>query len=161
MRIPRRRCLAALSGLAAATAGCLSPDGPDCSDPWSPGIEGEEPTLAPGGSTTVEVVIERATGVSLGVPSVDGEHVLVDVAGATIIPSPDGQADSYPPIWFWDACTGVTVRVPVEVAPDAEPGEYAYSVRAMRSHDGDREEATREFAVTVTPGAGSATPDST
>jgi len=31
----------------------------------------------------------------------------------------------------------------------------------MRSHDGDREEATREFAVTVTPGAGSATPDST
>jgi len=44
------------------------------------------------------------------------------------------------------------VAVPVEVASEADPGEYVYSVTAGQGRDHGGETVTREFVVTVVDG---------
>jgi len=128
----RRQYLACgLGGLSAVTAGCLTVVGSaDCSDPWDPGVEAEEPTLARGESDSIRVEVERVTRLSLDVPEFHGENVDVDVADASVTPSPDGQLDTYPPSWSWEECTGAIV-VPLEVA--AAPTAVSTLTRSTRA----------------------------
>lgn len=67
-----------ISSLPIVATGCLSVGNSDdewegCTGEWSPGVEADEPTLAPGDETTVHVAVENATGLQLQVPLHDDD----------------------------------------------------------------------------------------
>lgn len=136
-------------GLTTVVAGCTA-DGsgsPTATQPDSPRVTGEEPTLAPGASTQVRVAATEVTGLHLGVP-LDEDDVEFLVNRADVSPAPDRQLDSYPPKWKWDQCVDAEAVVSLAVADDAEPGEYTYSASATLCGAG-RGDVERTFTVTV------------
>lgn len=148
--VDRRRFLRGwLLSLAGAVAGCLdvSRDGTGCGDHWPPDVAADEPTISPGASTTIGIDVAAATGLYLGRPSPDG--VEFDVADASVLPAPDRTADLSPPKWYWDACTGVSVTVPVRVPEDADAGGYGYTVTAVRSRESQRDAVEAGFSIEV------------
>lgn len=146
----RRRYLAGcLLPLATGLTGCQAITGSEanCTDDWTPGIDGDEPTIAPGDETTVSIDVSNTTGLYLGRPSSD--TLEFDIAEASVVPSPDQAADSSPPKWYWDSCTGVSVTVPIQASDDAEPGEFYYSVSAIQSRSDDAETEQQQFAIRI------------
>lgn len=144
----RRRFLSGCLVPAAATvAGCraISGSGTDCETEWPPDVEADEPTLSSGTSTTIGVDVSAATGLAIGRPSSD--DVEFDVAGASVVPTPDRTADVSPPKWYWESCTGVAVTVPVRIPEDADGGDHEFTVAASHARGG--EEETVEVAFTV------------
>lgn len=151
----RRQFLAGASTSIPVVAGCLitgtasDEEWEGCTGEWSPRVEADEPTLAPGEETTVRIAVENTTGLSLQIP-LHVDHLEMDVAEASVSPPPDRSLDTYPPKWQWSECTNVDVRVPVRAADDSPPGEYGYTVRfsqAVQDSDGDSRE--REFTITI------------
>lgn len=146
----RRRYLAGcLLPLSTGLTGCQAITGSeaDCTDDRAPGIDGDEPTVAPGDGKTVSVDVSNITGLYLGRPPAD--TLDFNITEASIVPSPDRTADSSPPKWYWDSCTGVGVTVPVQASDDAEPGEHYYSVSAIQSRSEDAETERQQFAIRI------------
>ena len=146
----RRAFLAGSSTLAVgASAGCLGWTGaPARSTTESLAVEGDEPTLEPGDSATLVVrttAIQRCQFTAYCHETAGVELRLNDAA---LAPEPTaGVMDSYPQIWTWKRRRDVTVNVPVDVAPDASPGQCEYAV-AVAADDG-QETLERRFRVTV------------
>jgi hypothetical protein len=89
--------------------------------------------------------VTEVTGVRLRLPNASG--VSLDVGNATVEPSPDSVAESYPPIWQWDSPqSSVTVTVVIQVAPDAPTGRVAYGVELFGT---DSATATATGHITV------------
>lgn len=148
----RRRFLQGIVGpLSVGTAGCLgsSEESADCTDKWSPDVTADEPTLAPGDETTIRVEVTNVVGLYFAQVPLHDDALDVDVASASVSPSPDETADSYPPKWYWSECTNVEVVVPVRIAEQAKPEEYGYTVGILQSRDGSGETQEREFTITI------------
>ncbi|MCQ4332816.1 hypothetical protein KM295_04760 [Natronomonas sp. F2-12] len=105
-------------------------------------VEGSSPTIGPGDDATIVARIYRADRVAFSLPAAD----RIEATGTDVSPSPDGQADSFPPIWLWDdPQQSIEATLDVSVASDADTGAYTYSVTAS---NGTRE-IVAEFTVTV------------
>jgi len=64
----------------------------------------------------------------------------------SVSPSPDAQADSFPPIWSWDdPQSTVTGELAVSVSPEVTAEEYSYGVTVS---NGD-ERAEQRFVGTI------------
>lgn len=143
----------AIPVLATGLAGCAdtSEGGaaqPGCSPDWSPSIEAEEPTLAPGETTSLQISVTNVTGVNLREFDPNPSTVGLEYNNATLTPGPDYGSDSYPPGYGWDACTDVEISIPVVVPRVAEPGEYTFGVR-VTPHNEDPPSFERNFTITI------------
>ena len=138
MRVRRRTHLSGLAGLLAAGAGCLGSTG--ASGP--PTVTGDEPTVEPGQRVTLTAEATNATEFrfALQVPDEYGPHV--SLVETNVSPTPASQADSFPPIWYWDRPRDVTGELVVEVAGDAPEGEFGYAVSVANGNDRVRESFT-------------------
>ncbi|MFC6954148.1 hypothetical protein [Halorubellus litoreus] len=148
----RRAFLAGSSALAVgATAGCLGWTGaPARSTTESLAVEGDEPTLEPGDSATLVVRTTAIRRCQFTAYCHETAGVELRLNDARLDPEPTaGVMDSYPQIWTWKRRRDVTVTVPVDVAPDASPGQCEYGVAAA---GGDDEEVEESFTITVTDG---------
>lgn len=161
VRLDRRKyLLSAIPLLSVGFAGCTgsSEDGTDpseagtvqagCSGEWSPSIEAEEPTLAPGDNTTLRIAITNVTGVNLWESNPGPSSVGMKFNSASLSPGPDFGSDGYPPGYGWDECTNVEITIPVVVPSNAEPGEYSFGVK-VTPHDENPPAFNRNFTVTV------------
>lgn len=108
--------------------------------------------LAPGERTRVE----RRAG-PLGSFRFDGDlyHCGADngpvrFGNIGITRGPDRQADSCPPVWLWEECQTIRLRIPVEAASDAEAGEDEFGFSVSDGRAGGR---SSEFVATVTVSA--------
>lgn len=154
----RRRFLMATITTPPIYSGCLSTaqggrsgGGDGCKGDWNPTVDADEPHLSPGQDTTLHVAISNVMGLALLIPIHDDEDGL-EFGDETISPPPDRQADTSPPQWFWEECTGVTVEVPVRVNQDAKPASISYTVHLVQSLDGSGESTDREYTITITKG---------
>lgn len=131
--------------------GCLTSgdNEADCTDPWTPSVEADEPTLSPGDETTIQIEAKNVSGFYLTEVPPDEADLEIDVARASVSPTPDQTADSYPPQWYWSECTNVEVVIPVRVAEEAEPREHVYTVRLVQSRDGTGDSRERQITITV------------
>lgn len=135
-------------------AGCLtssqSDSGPGngCTGEWAPTVDADEPTLSPGEDTTLRVAVTGVHGLQLRLPIHDDEDPL-EFGDESITPAPDRTADMSPPIWNWEDCSDVTVTVPVQALPGAEPAEIGYTVHLVQSLDGSGESLDRGYSITV------------
>ncbi|WP_416839204.1 hypothetical protein [Haloferax sp. DFSO52] len=139
-------CLAA-SGVA---SGCLG-SRPSCTDGnWPPPVAVEEPSVSPGESTVFEITVTGITAFRFDTRlyTCGATDAPVRFGDLEKRPPIDAQADSCPPIWLWDDCTDVTLRVPVHVASDADAGVYDYGFHVAEDIDG-RNEHDFEYSVTV------------
>lgn len=151
----RRRLLLGTSlALAVMLAACLGfsvSDRPpaDCTEPWSPSIEANEPTIAPGEHATVRLTITNVTGFSYG-PYEDADQVYYDwMNEKSISPSPDFSADGSPGTFYYEECTHVEIRVNVSIPPDTKPGEYRYGVWVIQNRTGKGGTMERTFSIHV------------
>lgn len=140
-----------ITALSTVTAGCLSilEESAACTGEGSPHVQADEPTLVPGDETTVHVAATNVTGLYFGPVPMDDDGLEVDVASASISPSPDRSLDVYPPKWYWSDCTNVDIDVPVRAAVKTEPGKYTYTVAVTRQRDGSNESERRQFTVDI------------
>ena len=147
----RRLLLGASLALSVVLAGCLgfSDAGrppADCSGDWSPGIEADEPTIAPGENATVRIVATNVSGFSYfgygSQPTVD-QWIRIESTS----PPYDRSSDTSPPGYFWEECTHVEIEALVSVPPATEPGEYTFGVHVVQNLSGP---ASMERNVTVT-----------
>ena len=147
----RRLLLGASLALPVVLAGCLgfSDAGrppAHCSGDWSPGIEANEPTIAPGENATVHVVATNVSGFSYfdyGSQSAIDRWIRIESTS----PAYDRSSDTSPPGYFWEECTHVEIEALVSVPPDTEPGEYAFGVHVVQNLSGP---ASTERNVTIT-----------
>ena len=95
---------------------------------WEPTVHAEDVEVAPGRKTTFDIRVEPVSTFRFDgdLYSCGRSDAPVRFGDVSTDPPPDRQADSCPPYWLWDECLSVILTVPVEVAPDAEPGEYEY-----------------------------------
>lgn len=147
----RREFLAgACLAVSGVTTGCAG-SRPSCTEgDWPPTADVEEPSVSPGDSTVFEITVPGITAFRFDTRlytcgTTDAPVRFGDVEKR---PPIDAQADSCPPIWLWEDCTAVTLRVPVHVAPDADPGVYDYGFEVAEDI-GDRSEHDFEASVTV------------
>lgn len=142
MSVPFRAAVALLVVL----AGCSSP----LPDPGHPTVTADGETVEPGESATIAVEAEHVTSVQLGLPedrSARG-NLTLDFENATVEPKPDSVAESYPPVWNWEAAQSrVRVEIPVHAAANATPGTYVFTVTVRNASGGT---ATTEIPVAVT-----------
>jgi hypothetical protein len=120
----------------------------ECSEDWSPTIEAEEPTLAPGETGEMHISVTTVAGVNFRDAGQNPATFMLVFEEASFSPGPDYGSDGSPPGYGWHSCTDVAITVPVEVPNDADSGEYTFSVR-VRSLDADPEAFEREFSITV------------
>jgi hypothetical protein len=105
--------------------GCTAPSAP--SSP-STTVSGDTITLQPGESETANVEATNVVRMRFGFPR-RASGVDFAIRDATVEPSPDFVAESYPPVWNWNSPrASVTVDVPVSVAANATAGTYHYPV---------------------------------
>jgi len=146
----RRTFLAAGSAnVLFGVSGCIGAD----DEAWSPDVTGNEPELDPGDETIVQIEASPVSGVQV-TPNGDtgsglGDALVeLDIGNATKSPRPDAQQDSFPPTWLWDSQTSVEVEVPVQIADNAESGEYPYEVTVQEQASGGQSD-TFEFTISV------------
>jgi hypothetical protein len=138
--------------LAVILAGCLGfsdAGGPaaDCSGDWSPSIEANEPTIAPGENTTLHISAKNLTGVRF---QVNSDLVWwMRFNDGTVSPRYDDSTDGYPPGYYWDECVNAEITIPVSIPQDADPGKHIYGVRVVRPDNPNGDSMTRDFSVTV------------
>jgi hypothetical protein len=143
--------LRASLALSVALAGCLGfvdAGGPeaDCSDDWSPIIEADEPTIAPGENMTVHITTANVSGVRFPINAPLLQWMKFN--DGTVSPRYDTSTDGYPPGYYWEECVNAEITIPVSIPQDAEPGHYTYGVRVVQNTEtGDS--LTRNFSVTV------------
>lgn len=146
-----RRCFLAASVVSASVfmSGCqaMTDDEPAYKDDWSPEIDGEEPTIGSGESTVLNIDASSVFGLYLDPPSSTG--LEFNITEASVIPSPDQSLDSYPPKWYWNNCTSVSIVVPIEVDAGSESGEYTYTVSVVNSRDKNSKTVSRDFSIDV------------
>lgn len=148
-----RRQFLAGTGTAAVglTGGCLGGN-PLCTDEdrWPPQPTVESLELAPGTTGELEISVDGITAFSFnGEPAACGDQDLpVRFGDVEFSPRPDASADSCPPLLTWNDCTDVTVTVPVNVAADAEPGEYEYGFSVSEGIE-DRHSEDYRYTVSV------------
>jgi hypothetical protein len=129
------RCSGAVGAL--VLAGCVGEHSRD-----QLAVEGSAPTLEPGGDAVISARVYAADRVAFSPLAAD----RIEMTGTDVSPSPDRQADSFPPIWFWDdPQQSIEATLDVSVASDADTGAYTYGVTAS---NGTRE-VVAEFTVTV------------
>ena len=139
-------CLA----VAGFASGCLG-SRPSCTDEnWPPAVDVEEPSVQPGSTEVFVVSVSGITAFRFDTRlytcgTTDAPVRFGDVEKR---PPVDRQADSCPPIWLWDDCTAVALRVPVHVASDADPGVYDYGFH-VAEHVDERNDFDFEYSVTV------------
>ncbi|MFC7229373.1 hypothetical protein N0B31_18380 [Salinirubellus salinus] len=139
----RRTYLSAAIGVLTATAGCLgrsSASGP-------PTVSGDEPTVGPGQRVTLTAEATDATEFRFLPQVPEAYHESVSLVETDVSPTPSTQADSFPPIWYWDRPRDVTGELVVEVASDAPDGEFGYDVSVANEADRVRESFTVNVRV--------------
>jgi len=139
----RRTYLAAATGVLTAVAGCLT--SPGASGP--PTVSGDEPTVSPGDRVTLTAEATDVTEFRFLPPVPDGYGEYVSLVGTDVTPTPSSQADSFPPIWYWDRPRDATGELVVEVAGDAPDGEFGYDVSVANGDDRVRESFTVRIRV--------------
>ena len=151
-KIRRRLLLGTSLALALMLAGCLgfSEDGrspADCSNDWSPSIEANELTLAPGENATAQITATNVSGVRF---QFDSDLVWwMKFNDGSVSPQHDRSTDGYPPGYYWEQCAHVEIAIPVSIPPDAEPGKYTYGVRVVQNLTGNGGSMTRNFTISV------------
>lgn len=146
----RRKVLQGAGGAGiAAMSGCLGTLNQITGDGWSPRVEGENPTIAPGEESTLTVEATDIGGFQFILPESEGINFKTSLDDTTVSPMPDSGNDSLPPQWFWPSRTDVTVTTPVVVAEDVIPGEYEYGARVWPIDHAEREKQYQS-SITVT-----------
>jgi hypothetical protein len=108
----------------------------------SPSIEGTAPTLSPGTDAVVSATAHHVDRFRFRPIDTEG----IEMIDTSISPSPDAQADSFPPIWSWnDPQPTVTGELALSVVPEVTAGEYSYGVSVS---NGD-EQAEKRFVGTI------------
>lgn len=148
----RRQFLAGVAPAASiALSGCFD-GGPSCTgaDEWPPSVSVEDVELGPGDSETFEIRIVGITTFSFDsrLYTCGPTDDPVRFGAVDVTPAMDSQADSCPPIYVWDDCADVTLRVTVHAAPDAEPGTYEYGFTVAETV-GDGNSQDYEYAIVV------------
>ena len=96
-------------------------------------------SLSPGGSGVFTIHWSSVTGMSVRSVNdqglMDSELIKVELSDDILSPPPDSKFLSYPPGWIWDSPTEVEMQLPIEVAPDAPPGEYPLTISASGPGD--------------------------
>lgn len=139
----RRTYLSGVGAALAAGAGCLGQ--PRASGP--PSVSGEEPTVAPGNRVTLTAEAENVTEFRFEPQIPEVYHESVSLVETDVSPTPATQADSFPPIWYWDRPRDVTGELVVGVAKDAPEGEFGYGVSVANDDDRVRESFTVRVRV--------------
>lgn len=108
----------AIPVLSAALAGCSGTSEPgetraNCADGWSPRIEAEEPTLAPGEGTTVHITATDVSGVTLRERGPSLTSFGLEFNNASLSPGPAYGSEGYPPGDAWEECTTVEIAIPL------------------------------------------------
>lgn len=159
----RRRILEWIAGAGlVGTAGCLGQVTGTIkgNEEWTPEVQGDEPELSPGAATTITIQagpIQTLEVNPIGETGIYGEHqqpdglVELDYFDISIKPSPFGSLDSIPPVWHWTSPVDARVTLGVQVAGNAPPGDYPYSVNITKGDEvpQDGERKTVEFVMTV------------
>ncbi len=122
--------------------------GCDVDGTWAPTVQTDEVVLAPGEQTTFAIQAGPISSFKFD-PNLyrcGQRDAPVQFGDVRIDPAPDRQADSCPPSWIWDECSSITLHVPVEAAPAADPDTYEYGFSVS-----DRGESPpREYTSTIT-----------
>ncbi len=146
----RRKVLQAVGGAGiAAMSGCLGTLNHVTSGGWSPQVESEGPTVAPGAESTLTVEATDIGGFQFILPKSEGIDFKTSLDDTMVSPTPDSGNDSLPPQWFWSSRTDVTVTTPVVVAEDVIPGGYEYGARVWPNNHAEREQHYQS-SITVT-----------
>lgn len=91
----RRRVLQAIGGAGiAAMSGFVGTLNQVVGGGWSPGVEGENPTIAPGGESTIRVEATDIGGFQFKLPDPEGINFKISLDDSTVAPSPDSGNDS-------------------------------------------------------------------
>lgn len=150
----QRLILGSSLALAVLLAGCLGfwfggrPPA-DCSEPWSPSIEANEPTIAPGEHATVRITITNVTGFGIG-PYEDADQVYYEwMDEKSVSPSPDISADGSPGTYFYEECTHVEIKTNVSIPPDTKSDEYRYGVGVIQNRSGKGGTMERILSINV------------
>jgi hypothetical protein len=119
-------------------------------DEWPTVFDLQKPTLEPGGKSQVSIEIGGVTGFQFYGHHVfdETENIAIRVSEASISPSPQGQADSAPPIWKWEHCQIVSIQLPVTATSTAESGEYQTGFRAFENIS-EPNSINYEYTITV------------
>jgi hypothetical protein len=141
--VHRRTYLSGLGGLLGAGAGCLGRSG--ASGP--PSVSGDEPTVEPGQRVTLTAEATDVTEFRFLPQVPEAYHESVSLVETGVSPTPSSQADSFPPIWYWDRPRDVTGELVVGVAGDAPDGEFGYDVSVANGGDRVRESFTVRVRV--------------
>lgn len=148
----RRTVLQAIGGAGvAAMSGCLGTLHQVVGGGWSPGVEGENPPIAPGEDATLTVDATDIGGFQFILPDPAGIDFKTSLEDTTVSPAPDSGNDSIPPQWFWSSRTDVTVTTPVVVAEDVTPGEYQYGARVWPKDHAEREKRYQSTITVIDP----------
>lgn len=131
----RQYLLSVGSGAGVVTAGCLGDD----PDREGLSVEGSAPTLSAGGNTVISGSAYNADSFRFWPP----EIADLSMTETNVSPSPDEQADSFPPIWVWDEPKSVIeAELDVTVGSDVDTGEYTYGITARNGTKQQRAEYT-------------------
>lgn len=139
----RRSYLSGVAATLVAGTGCLGQ--PRASGP--PSLSGEEPSVDPGQRVTLTADAENVTEFRFEPQVPENYHEHVSFVETDVSPTPSTQADSFPPIWYWDRPRDVTGELVVEVAADAPDGEFGYGVSVANEADRVRESFTVRVRV--------------
>jgi hypothetical protein len=134
-----RRAFLSTVGVTAATAlgGCLAGG-----EREGLAVEGTALSVAPGDEATIVARAYDVTRFRFGGVSPRG----IELVDTSVSPSPDGQADSFPPVWTWDAPESrVEGELRIAVSRDADTDEYAYEVLVENGET----ELRGEFSIAV------------
>jgi hypothetical protein len=112
-----------------------------------PTVSGEEPTVEPGQRVTLTAEAMDVTEFRFLPEVPEVYHESVSLVETDIEPTPTSQADSFPPIWYWDRPRDVTAELVVEIAEDAPDGEFGYEVAVANGSDRVRQSFTVRVRV--------------
>lgn len=94
-------------------------------------IEGTAQTVTSGNEATIIARAYDVTRFRFGGVTPRG----IGFVDAEVSPSPDQQADSFPPIWMWDAPESRVVgELSISVPSGVDTGEYSYEVLAQNEN---------------------------
>lgn len=136
-----------LSGFGRQPVGDSAADGDGDSD-WSPRIHGSDLTVAPGDEATLSI---EATDVArlAGTNFPDRDVATFDFDYHSVEPLPDDLDYSYPPDWYWQGRTAVSVKIPMRVSMTAPAGDYEYGIRAWDGPGEDSTSVTERFQIQI------------
>lgn len=133
-----------MSGCLGSTQSCTD------DDRWPPTVEVPDVVVPPGGFDVFDIQANGITGFQFDTQLYACGDTDAPVRFGDVETSPDidAQMDVCPPIWTWEACSRVSVHVPVHVATDAPTGEYNYGFSILETI-GERHAHDYEYTITV------------